>query len=192
MTNEEKILRMLEGMQGQLSEVQQEQKDMRRQLSALDQRQEGMQGQLSEVQQEQKDMREQLSEVQQEQKDMRSQLSEVRQEQKDMRSQLSAMDQRQEAMQGQLSEVQQEQRDMRGQLDENTQIIKAIRHNQEFMSAKLEGLEATTAKADTVARLQEHMIDLKKDQLAMNENITFLVQKTMEHSNEIQRFRQAR
>lgn len=147
MTSEEKILRVLEGMQGQLSEVR---------------------SQLSEVQQEQKDMHVQLSEV-------RSQLSEVQQEQKDMRSQ--------------LSEVQQEQKDMCGQIDENTEIIKAVLYNQECMAAKLEGLEATAVKADVVARMQEEMAEMKQNQLSMNDNIAFLVQKTLENSNAIQRIR---
>lgn len=133
MTSEEKILRVLEGMQGQLSEV-----------------------------------RSQLSEVQQEQKGMHVQLSEVR---------------------SQLSEVQQEQKDMRGQIDENTEIIKAVLYNQECMAAKLEGLEATAVKADVVARMQEEMAEMKQNQLSMNDNIAFLVQKTLENSNAIQRIR---
>lgn len=43
---------------------------------------------------------------------------------------------------------------MEVQLDENTQIVKALRHSQEYMLAKLDGLEATTAKVETVQKLQ--------------------------------------
>lgn len=39
------------------------------------------------------------------------------------------------------------------QLDETNQIVKAIRHHQEHISAKVEGLEATTAKADALRGL---------------------------------------
>ena len=39
------------------------------------------------------------------------------------------------------------------QLNENTQIVKAIRHNQEFANAKMESIEITTAKADALVKL---------------------------------------
>ena len=40
------------------------------------------------------------------------------------------------------------------QLDENTQLIKALRHSQEHMLTKLDGLETTTAKTETLEKVQ--------------------------------------
>lgn len=59
---------------------------------------------------------------------------------KDTKSHMKRMDSRMDGMQVQL--------------DENTQLVKALRHSQEYVLARLDGLEATTAKAETVQNLQ--------------------------------------
>lgn len=71
---------------------------------------------------------------------------------------------------------------LKEQLDENTQIIKAIRHNQELTNAKLEGLELTTAKAESIE-------ELRKDVNCMQDDLTFLIKKTADNSADIRKLK---
>lgn len=57
------------------------------------------------------------------------------------------------------------------QLDENTQIVKAIQHNQEFTNAKLEGIELTTAKAQALTILDDKFEALNKRLFAQETEI---------------------
>lgn len=52
--------------------------------------------------------------------------------------------------------------EMKTQLCENTQIVKAIRHNQEMSNAKLEFLETTTAKSSALISLDSKFEVLNK------------------------------
>lgn len=71
---------------------------------------------------------------------------------------------------------------LKEQTDENTQIIKAIRHNQELTNAKLEGLELTTAKAESVEELQ-------KDMNSMQDDLSFLIRRTVTNSDDIRKLK---
>lgn len=71
---------------------------------------------------------------------------------------------------------------LKEQTNENTQIIKAIRHNQELTNAKLEGLELTTAKAESVEELQ-------KDINSMQDDLSFLIRRTVTNSDDIRKLK---
>lgn len=60
---------------------------------------------------------------------------------------------------------------VKGQLDENTQIVKAIQHNQEFSNAKLACIELTTAKAQSLSKLDDKFEALNKRLFAQEAEI---------------------
>lgn len=81
-----------------------------------------------------------------------------------------------------ISNLKEGQHCLKEQLDENTQIIKAIRHNQELTNAKLEGLELTTAKAESVE-------ELRKDINSMQDDLSFLIKRTVTNSDDIRKLK---
>lgn len=67
---------------------------------------------------------------------------------------LDGIDSRMDGIDSRMDGIDSRMDGMQIQLEENTQIVKALRHNQEYMLAKLHGLETTTAKAAAVEKLQ--------------------------------------
>lgn len=73
---------------------------------------------------------------------------------------------------------------LEGQTRENTDIIKAIQHNTEATSAKVDGLTVNTASKTALATLSKNVDDIGSD-------LSFLVRKAAKHDDDIRQLRQA-
>jgi len=77
-----------------------------------------------------------------------------------------------------LKQILSEMKDFKEQQKENTDIIKAIIHNQEVANAELEALKLNTPNNAVIAKL-----DNKLDRISAD--VTFLVRKAAEHEDDI-------
>ncbi len=80
--------------------------------------------------------------------------------------------------------IREEVSNMSSQLDENTAIIKAIRHNQEFANAKLDGLVVSTVSKESLTNLAT-----KEDIAVLAANFEVLNARLFQNEVEVQRLK---
>lgn len=73
-------------------------------------------------------------------------------------------------MKSDIAEMKTSISNLEGQMNETNQIIKAVRHNTEFISAEVNGLKVTTANLDAVKRT-EKMITILNAKAASKDDI---------------------
>lgn len=128
-----------EEFQGLSKEVQ----DLKTGQQVLGEKFQGLSKEVQDLKTGQQVLREEVQDLKTGQQVLREEVQELKTGQQILREEVQELKIGQQVLREDVQEL-------RGQLDETNQIVKAIRHNQEYISAKLEGLEATTAKADAV------------------------------------------
>lgn len=66
---------------------------------------------------------------------------------------MTGIEERMSGLEGRMTTLEENQEIFREQLLETNQIVKAIRHHQEFQDAALEGLKAKTATVDSIRKI---------------------------------------
>ena len=135
-TNEEKILQILLTMQDKMGRIETKLDGIESRMSNMESRMDGMQAQMNA---------------------MESRMSNMESRMEGIESRMDGMESRMDGMESQMNngfaQVHEELDELKTQQRENTDIIKAVRYNQEHFNAELAGLKLYTASARSVEKL---------------------------------------
>lgn len=128
------------------------------------------------------ELRQEVSDLKQDMSVLKQGQEELRQDVFGLKQDVSVLKQGQKELRQDVFALKQGQETVKGQLEETNQIVKALLHNQAHANARLTALEETTAKASALK-------ELKATQEAMQDDIFYLVKKTVENGAGIKRLR---
>ena len=156
-TNEEKILQILLTMQDKMGRIETKLDGIESRMSNMESRMDGMQAQMNAMESRMSNMESRMEGIESRMDGMESRMDGMESQMNDMQSQMGNMESRMDGMESQMNngfaQVHEELDELKTQQRENTDIIKAVRYNQEHFNAELAGLKLYTASARSVEKL---------------------------------------
>lgn len=99
----------------------------------------------------------QIKDVKSQITDSNTQIQEIKSQISDSNTQIQEIKLQISDSNAQIQEIKSQISNSNSQITEQTDMLKAILHNQEFVNAKIEGLTLTTAKIESVQQLQQEV-----------------------------------